>query len=60
MRTQKLSIKQTATHFNIPAFTTISDWEKLYDQVKIGFPNVRRVPPQTMVKPTPPLEKPLE
>ena len=60
MRTQNLSIKQTAAHFNIPAFKTISTWKKLYDQGKILFPNVRRVSPQLIVKPTPPPEKPLE
>jgi transposase-like protein len=60
MRTHRLSIKQTAAHFNIPAFSTITDWEKLYDQGKILVPSVRRVGRKAMAKPTPPPEKPLE
>jgi len=60
MRSHMLSIRQTAAHFNIPAFTTVSVWEKLYDAGKIEIPTVRRGRLKAMAKPIPPPEKPLE
>jgi transposase len=61
MRAHMLSIKQTAAHFNIPAFSSVTAWEKLYDTGKIATPTVRRGRPKAMAKtPPPPPEKPLE
>lgn len=61
MHLQGWSIRQTAAHFNIPAFTTVSVWEKRYDDGKIEASYVRRGRPKTMAKSPPPsLEKPLE
>jgi|LakWasMet61_LOW9_FD_contig_123_4603_length_979_multi_34_in_1_out_0_2 transposase len=61
MRRYMLSARQVAAHFNIPAYTSILHWEKLYDAGKIWVPAVRREPPKVMPKiPPPPLEKPLE
>ena len=48
MRQHMLTVKQTAIHFNIPAFTTVSHWEKLYDAGKIEFPIARRGRPKSM------------
>lgn len=60
MRQHKWSINQTAAHFNIPAISSVSAWEKLYDHGKIEVPSVRRRRPKTMAKASPPPEKPLE
>ena len=61
MRQQMWSINQTAAHFNIPAFTTVSHWEKLYDAGKIEASLAHRGRPKAMTKTPPPsLEKPLE
>ena len=61
MRQHEWSIGQTAAHFNIPAFTSVSVWEKLYDVGKIESSHVRRGRPKAMAKSPPPsLEKPLE
>lgn len=61
MRQHMWSIRQTAAHFNIPAFTSVSHWEKLYDDGKIEDSPVHRGRPKAMAKiPPPSLEKPLE
>jgi transposase len=60
MRQHKWSINQTAAHFNIPAISSVSAWEKLYDHGKIEAPPVHRGRPKTMAKASPPSEKPLE
>lgn len=61
MRAHVLSIRQTAAHFNIPAFSTVVHWEKRYDTGKIEAPSVHRGRPKAMAKPpSPPPEKPLE
>lgn len=61
MRQHMWSIRQTAAHFNIPAFTSVAHWEKRYDAGKIEAPFVHRGRPKVMAKiPPPPPEKPLE
>jgi len=54
MRQHRWSINQTAAHFNIPAISSVSAWEKLYDHGKIEVPSVRRGRPKTMAKASPP------
>jgi len=56
MRQHMWSINQTAAHFNIPAISSVSVWEKLYDHGKIEVPSVRRGRPKTMAK-APPLQR---
>lgn len=50
MRVHRLSIRQTAAHFNIPAFTTVSHWAKLDESGRMGISNKRRVRPKVMSK----------
>jgi transposase len=60
MRNHMLSIKQTAAHFNIPAFTTVSHWAKLDESGRIDIPNKRRDRPEVMSKSPQYPEKPPE
>jgi transposase len=60
MRNHMLSIKQTAAHFNIPAFTTVSHWAKLEESGRIDIPNKRRGRPEVMSKSPQYPEKPPE
>ena len=61
MRQHMWSIRQTAAHFNIPAFTSVAHWEKRYDAGKIEAPPVYRGRQKAMAKTPPPSpEKPLE
>lgn len=60
MRIHMLSIKQTAAHFNIPAFTTVSLWAKLDERGRMDVSNKRRSRPEVMSKPLQYPEKPPE
>ena len=60
MRQHMWSIRQTAAHFIIPAFSKVIHWEKRYDTGKIEAPSVYRGRPKAMAKVSPHPEKPLE
>jgi transposase len=60
MRAEKLSIRQTAAHFNIPALTTVARWKMLYESGRIAISIKPRGRAKAMSKPPTPPEKPLE
>jgi transposase len=60
MQIHMMSIKQTAAHFNIPAFTTVSNWAKLDESGRMDVSNKRRGWPKVMSKPPQYPEKPPE
>ena len=60
MQAHLLSVRQTAAHFCIPAFTTVAHWAKLDESGRMDVPTKRRGRPKRMSKPPQPPEKPLE
>ena len=62
MRHKMWSTKQAASHFNIPGFSSIGVWEKLYDQGRIGLSPDQslQVKPMVASRHSKPSEKPPE